>query len=118
MTHTYAILEKPVDDAGRRRAAYFMEAFGALRVPLVDDEVVLFQAPGEKVGKLRYKAAVYSAPLLELRFETSCLMRPGGDGVLAVARACGFYPVNVDGIIVVRSERPLFGPNPECQPPS
>ena len=71
MTQTYAILERPADPG---RAEFFLEAFGALRVPLVDDEVVLFQAPGEKEGKQRYKAAVYSSRDIELRFETSCLL--------------------------------------------
>jgi hypothetical protein len=107
MSHVYAVLERP--PAGDARADYFRQAFGALHVPLIDDEVVLFQAAGEKEAKQRYKAAVFSTPALRGRFVTSCMVRKDGQRVLDLALACGFYPVNVDGIIVVRSDRPLFG---------
>lgn len=104
----YAVLAKPTDEAGRKRAEFFREAFGAMWVPLVDDRVALVLAPGEDRPKPRFKAAVYANTRLELLFETSCLLRPGGELVMALARAAGFYPVNIDGITLVGSERPIF----------
>lgn len=98
-----------MDEAGAKRARFFVETFGAMHVPVIGHRVALLKPKGVEGKRPFYMADVYSSRELADRFEASCMMRNQGEKAVMLARARGFYPVNVDGITLVRSETPLFG---------
>lgn len=113
MANCWAVLERPKDEAGAKRARFFMETFGAMHVPLICDRVAVLALHGAKEKRPYFMAAVYSSDEMARRFEASCLVRKNGEAVVSTARALGFYPVNVDGITLVRADTPLFGAHDE-----